>query len=92
MFEKQKQLKIKGKKSSGFKRTKKAVEGKSEDKLSMQKKIYNRLLKERTSEKQKISDEINDGDLIYYFIIYYKVQVLLYILLNMKIHQIFMIK
>ena len=33
----------------------------------MQKKIYNRLLKERTSEVQKISDEINYDDLIYYF-------------------------
>ena len=33
----------------------------------MQKKIYNRLLKERTSEVQKITDEINYDDLIYYF-------------------------
>ena len=33
----------------------------------MQKKIYNRLLKERTSEMQKISNEINYDDLIYYF-------------------------
>ena len=33
----------------------------------MQKKIYNRLLKERTSKMQKISDEINYDDLIYYF-------------------------
>ena len=33
----------------------------------MQKKIYNRLLKERTSEMQKISNEINYDDLIYSF-------------------------
>ena len=33
----------------------------------MQKKIYNRLLKERTTEIQKISNEINYDRLIYYF-------------------------
>ena len=40
---------------------------KSDDKLSTQKKIYNRLLKEKTSEIYKISDEINYDDLIYCF-------------------------
>ena len=33
----------------------------------MQKKLYNRLLKERMRERQKISDKINYNDLIYYF-------------------------
>ena len=45
----------------------KAVEEKSDDKPSMQKKIYNRLLKERTSMKKKNNDEISYYDLIYYF-------------------------
>ena len=51
----------------------KAVEEKSDDKPSMQKKIYNRLLKERTSMKKKkttkkyedpsdIYDKIKNGD------------------------------
>ena len=35
----------------------------------MQKKIYDRLLKERTSEIGKISDETNYDDLVYYFIV-----------------------
>ena len=46
-----------------------AVEEKYDDKLSMQKKIYDRLLKERTSEIGKISDETNYDDLVYYFIV-----------------------
>ena len=33
----------------------------------MQNKIYNRLLKERPSEIQKISKEINYDNLVYYF-------------------------
>ena len=45
----------------------KVVEEKSGDKLSMQKKIYNRFLKERTSKMQQVSDEINHDNLIYYF-------------------------
>ena len=45
----------------------KAVEEKSVDKHSMQRKIYNWLRKERTREIQKMSNEIDYDDLIYYF-------------------------
>ena len=45
----------------------KAIEGKSDDKLSMQKETYNKLLNERMTKTQKISGEIDYNKLIYYF-------------------------
>ena len=70
-FEKQiKTIEDKGQKQvDALKEQTQAVEEKYDDKLSMQKKIYDRLLKERTSEIGKISDETNYDDLVYYFIV-----------------------
>ena len=45
----------------------KAIEGKSDDKLSMQKEKYDRLLSERVDEIRKRSGEINYNKLIYRF-------------------------
>ena len=45
----------------------KAIEGKSDDKLSIQKEKYDRLLSERVDEIQKRSGEINYNKLIYHF-------------------------
>ena len=46
---------------------KKAIEHKSDDKLSMEKEAYNRLLDERLDEIQEISKEIDFNNLTYYF-------------------------
>ena len=45
----------------------KAIEGKSDDKLSIQKEKYDRLLSERVDEIRKRSGEINYNKLIYRF-------------------------
>ena len=45
----------------------KAIADKSDDKLSMQKETYNRLLNERFNEIQEISKKINYNNLTYYF-------------------------
>ena len=45
----------------------KAIEDKSDENLSMQKKIYNKLLDERTDEIREIAKEIDYNKLIYYF-------------------------
>ena len=45
----------------------KAIEGKSDNKLSIQKEMYDRLLKEKVGEIRKTSGEINYNKLIYYF-------------------------
>ena len=45
----------------------KAIEGKSDGKLSKQKENYNRLLNKRLDEIQKISKEIDFNNLTYYF-------------------------
>ena len=45
----------------------KAIEDKSDWKLSKQKEIYNRLLNKRLDEIQKISKEIDFNNLTYYF-------------------------
>ena len=82
-------MKIKKKKQvHDLKKQAKPAEEKSDNKLLVQKKIDNRLLKERASEIQQIGDETNYDDLIYYF----KGPSSPVILLDMKIHQIFMIK
>ena len=58
--------------SWGFKRFKpkkqtKAIEGKSDDKLLMEKETYSRLLGERLNEMQEISKKIDFKNLTYYF-------------------------
>ena len=61
-------MKIKKKKQvHDLKKQAKPAEEKSDNKLLVQKKIDNRLLKERASEIQQIGDETNYDDLIYYF-------------------------
>ena len=61
-------MKIKKKKQVyDLKKQTKAAEEKSDNKLLVQKKIDNRLLKERASQIQQIGDETNYDDLIYYF-------------------------
>ena len=45
----------------------KTIEDKSDDKLSMEKETYNRLLGERLNEIQKISNKIDFDKLTYYF-------------------------
>ena len=50
-----------------LKKQTKAIADKSDDKLSMQKETYNRLLNERFNEIQEISKKINYNNLTYYF-------------------------
>ena len=45
----------------------KAIEDKSDDKLSEEKETYNRLLGQRFNEIQKLSKEIDFKNLIYHF-------------------------
>ena len=66
-------MKIKEKKNWGFKKfktrrtKKKAIKGKPDDKLSLQKEIYDRLLDERVDEIRKMIRETDYNKLIYHF-------------------------
>ena len=76
-FEKQiKTIEDQGKKQTDalkdlkLKQQTKATEGKSDNKLSMQKENYDRLLSERVDKIRKIRGEINYNKLIYRFKFY----------------------
>ena len=45
----------------------KAIDDKSNDKLSIQKEVYNKVLDKRTDDIQEIAKEIDYNKLIYYF-------------------------